>query len=229
MTYTPESERETIIDNLFDATVKGKVDAVWRLQRQLERCNILLGTGDMATFENSVWALLGDLPMSVRETILARSGDYNNKVTSYKFESCCGINAGTLQNPVVQVKGHLEWEFMIDVPQDFQDRFPDRILRISPIAHTELKTDYIKLYQIIKEELEKSGASWQYEKKTGKAMKVEEDLSREIINIIVDNRVGLLQNLRKRFPHKTLGYRDLNTGWDREPATPVYEREKEEE
>jgi len=228
MEHITQEEKDSMMDNLFDIKVKGKVDVIWRLQKQLERCNMILGMGNFEAFENSVLALKGDLPMGVKEAVLDRQGEFNSTPVRYQYTNCCGVKVGTIKNPMVDVPGHPEWEFLLDVPKPYRESHVDEIDILSPIKVEETETDYIDLYEIIKEELEKAGTSWQYEKKIPKAMKIQETLPKKIINEIVKNRVDLLMSLRQDYPEMVLGYRDLNVGWHETPQTPVFERGEDE-
>ncbi len=159
MTETPER------DDLFDPQVKGRVDPIARLARQLERCNMVLVMGDVVTFENSVLALKGDLPMSVKEAVLARKGEFNSAPVRYEYMTTCGVNIGTPKNPFVSVPGHPEWDFLLDIPKPYRDaHMEDKITILSPTRIKGEITDYIDLYEIIKEELEKAGLTWRYGK-----------------------------------------------------------------
>lgn len=229
MTYVDEDERSAIMDSLFDINIKGRVDPVWRLQRQLERTNIVLGTGDIVTFENSVLALKGDLPISIKNAVLKRSDDYNKTIVEYVFKENCGIKMGTIKNPLVSVHGHPEWEDLQSVPKSFRDKYEDRISIYSPVEVETTRTDYITLFEVMKEEIEKAGVSWQHTDRTGEALKVQKiqvTLPKAVITSIVRNRVALLLEIRKTNPELIIGYRDLNVGWDATPQTPTYVSEE---
>lgn len=233
MAYDADEEREDIVDELFNAQVKGKVDPVWRLQRQLERCNILLGTGDIEVFQNSVLALKGDLPMGIKAAVISRSGDYNSNVVKYDYEHAGPTRLGTVANPLVRVRGHPEWGSMMDIPQSFRDEHEDLISIWSPIKVEGEETDYIDLFEIIKEEIEKGGASWQYEKRTlkfketQKFQEKQEVLPKKVISAIVRIRTLHLLHLRRLYPDLKISYREMNIGWDTHPKTPKYPKKEE--
>lgn len=227
MEYIDQEEKDMMMDSLFDIRIKGKVDVIWRLQKQLERCNMILAMGNIEAFESSVLALKGDLPMGVKKAVLARTDEFNSTPIRYEYTNCCGVNVGTPDNPMISVEGHREWDFLDQVPKPFRDEYKDRIHTVSPRRIEETETDYIDLYEIIKEELERAGSTWQYEKKIPKAMKIQEKLPKHIVKEIVGNRVDFLLNLRNQYPKMALGYRDLNVGWHETPPTPVFAEDAE--
>ncbi len=156
---------ETTEDDVFDQQqVKGRVDPISRLARQLERCNLILGEGNIETFESSVLALKGDLPLRVKECVLARKDEFNSAPVEWKYIMCCGQRVGTPKNPLISVKDHPDWEFMNQVPKPFREEYQDRIEILSPIRIDDLRTDYIDLFEIIKEELEKAGLTWTFKR-----------------------------------------------------------------
>ncbi len=217
-----QDEKDDMMDNLFNPVVKGRVDSIWRLQKQLERCNMLIASPDISAFESSILALKGDLPMGVKEAVLTRTNEFNSSPERYKYMNTCGQKVGTLKNPLVSVEGHPEYDFLLDIPKLLRETYRDRITILSPIKSQEVETDYFDLFEIIKEELERAGTTWQYEKKIPKAMKIQETLPKKIINEIVKNRVDLLMSLRQDYPEMVLGYRSLNVGWAENPPTPVF-------
>ena len=111
------------VDDLFRGQIKGRIDAPWRYQRQLERCNILMAGDNQLAFEASVRALLGDLPLYIKSKIVGtddrekaklcpkckenfvpldkgRQGEFNQMTEdSYQYQENCGVQIGTPKNP----------------------------------------------------------------------------------------------------------------------------------
>jgi len=115
------------VDDLFRGQIKGRIDAPWRYQRQLERCNILMAGENQLAFEASVRALLGDLPLYIKNKIVGtdesskaklcpvckeefvpmdrgRQGEFNRMTPdTYQYQENCGVQIGTPNNPFVIV------------------------------------------------------------------------------------------------------------------------------
>jgi len=137
-----------LTSNIFDKEVRDKIDSSYRCQRQLERCNILATqAGDPVKnieFENSVEALMGDLPTKIRLAVLDRREDYIVKPEPrWQYLKAGRYNMGTPDNPVKDDYGNVISPIKVQDPP-----FEDPMTKLS----------------IIKEELESGGASWRYDK-----------------------------------------------------------------
>ncbi len=218
-------DRSDRIENLFNPLVKSNVDAKWRLQNQLERTNIVLGSGDQIGFINSVVALRGDLPLNIKQAVIARVKEYVTKPDKYTYEMSCHVKLGTIENPLVRCADHPEWGSLQDIPDTWKKENPDKWSIWSPIKTNEEVTSWTTLFEIIKEEIEKGGVSWQHVQETKDAGKIPIMYPKEIISLIVKDRVKTLLYIRKNYPDIKIGYQDMNTGWDASPPTPTYPKE----
>jgi len=104
-----EEPQEEAISDLFSLKVKGRVDAAWRLQRQLERCNVLAARAPLSEegFETFKQTLLGDLPIGVRQRVEAREEDYIIKGgPEWHYIYNAGVPMGTPDDPVCDEHGN---------------------------------------------------------------------------------------------------------------------------
>ena len=124
------------VGDIFNKEIKGKIDAPWRFTRQLERCNVLMASADLQGFESSVRALLGDLPLHIKNIVIDRKSEFNPEPhPTYEYIDNCGIRVGTPDNPLISVADHPEWDFLNEVPKPFQENQADQITILSPIEH----------------------------------------------------------------------------------------------
>jgi len=172
-----EEQVEIESDELFAVEVKGKVDPIWRLQRQLERCNIIGSTGVEEEFERAVEVLYSELPLHIKQAVDRREHEFR------------GVEKKRV--PVV----------FAGVPITNSDM-------IKPKNIEEEIVDYFKLFEIIKEEIEKAKLSWEY-KEEHKALKaIPEPIPEEILNVARDVVKGFLEDLEKK-SGKTVLYKNL--------------------
>ena len=190
---TRERQDFNSIDDVYLREVKNRIDASWRLQRQLERCNILSAQldkpGNQNSFENSVLALLGDLPTYVRRSVEARKTDYTvTPEPRYQFKYSCQVPMGTIENPLQYNK-----------PEDYDYDPNEPTVTYSPIKVTDPPyIDYIKLLQIIKAELESGGASWQLQKTLKDLGMVPTNISKSLVNQYEKTIKNLISEHRKQ-------------------------------
>lgn len=153
------------VEDIFNKEIKGKIDAPWRFTRQLERCNVLMAGENLQAFEASVRALLGDLPLHIKNKVMDRKSEFNVvPPSSYNYMNNCGINIGTPDNPFVSVVEHSEWDFLNEVPDSFREYNEDKITILSPVEVEGVEyTDHEKLLEIIKEEADEGGLGWRYD------------------------------------------------------------------
>jgi len=217
------------ISGIFDKEIKGKIDAPWRFQRQLERCNVLMAGADLQSFESSVRALLGDLPFDIKSNVLARKNEFNpTPQPTYHYIENCNIKVGTPDNQLISVVGHEEWEFMNEVPKHFLDNHMDKITILSPVEVEGVQfTDHEKLLEIIKEEADRGGLGWRYENtrlEVGPVEKILPDgLSRDLENVLIDQLIKHRQEGHMYSWAEMIGVMQSRT-----PNTPTLPKEEEE-
>jgi len=189
------------VDKLFDVQVKGKIDPAWRLQRQLERCNVLMCGQDVSIFEAAVRALLGDIPLRIKARVLKRSKDFNDMIKRPIVSYWCGVP---------------------------QYKYDDDGKRIPPEVVEEETTDYEKLFAFIKEELEIGGTTWRYDTKKINIGEVEKPISKKITNFVTDKMVEALLDLRAK-GYVDLSFQDIVASQiGLKPPTPTFTIEEEE-
>jgi len=171
------------LDDAYLREIKGKIDSLWKIQRQMERCAILRAkiTVDPESYYSSVRELFSDCPINVKEGVLKREAEYNVIMPKYRFRECCGRPMiGTPENPLID-------EETGDV--------------VNPIFEgEESKIDYEKWHDIIKEELDKANLRWEYRKAIKEEGLVPKPLSEKIINEIKSEVEKLI------FEHRKKGY-----------------------
>ena len=187
-----------LIDKIFDREIKGKVDTPWRFQIQMARCNQLMSGPDQIAFEASVRALLGDLPLHIKNIVVGRKDEFNSTPPStYQFKTTCGVNIGTIKNPFVSVPGHPEYDFWLDIPKPYRETHDDEISIISPVeVPGELYTDHEKLLELIKEEADRGGIGWKYQRAAKEMGPVEKVLpgklagkiEKVLVNMMIEHR-----------------------------------------
>ena len=100
----------------------------------LSRCDIARERGDKLFLEKNVITLVSVLPSGMRQEVLYRSDEYNKEVLTLKYRYWCGIQMGTLTNPIT-IGGEPSNEDGSNV--------------VSPSLVTTVETDYEKLYGVI--------------------------------------------------------------------------------
>lgn len=118
-------------EELFDLTVKGKFDPMSRLQRQLERVNVIASSGDDVMLENAIQVLYSELPINIKQAVDAREDEYRAVEEKLVFNFFAGL---PINNPKLG----------------------------SPRKVAEEYIDWLKLLEVIKEELEKANLTWEY-------------------------------------------------------------------
>jgi len=187
------------VEELYTREVKEKIDAKWRLERQLDRCNRLaieaaFDPAKEEAFKRAVGAALDDLPIRIKQHVLERKDEYYippQQVWRYQF---CGKHPmGTPDNPVRDAEGRVISPVLETTPED-----------LDPYA----------LLGVIKEELEKGGLAWEYEKLLREEGRVEkEELAEEIVSeyeemitqMVIKHRRKWLE-LRKSDPQEAKKY-----------------------
>lgn len=150
-----ESEKFVSLDDIYLRELKDKIDSPWRLQRQLERCNILAAGENEKAFQDSVEITLDELPIEIKSNVMARENEYwVTPEPDYQFKYNCGVPVGSIEQPV-----------MLNDPEDWDYDSSRSTVPWSPVlVETPPYIDHKKLLAIIKEEAERGGLSWQYEK-----------------------------------------------------------------
>lgn len=140
---TEETYERNIVDN---------INAEWRLQNQLRRTELSI-SDDKLSFSACVELTMNMLPIDVLNGVFDRQKDYTYKPEpDYKWLSFGGIKAGTIENPLLDKDGNVLSPKKIEL---------------------DIKIDYMKLYRVILEELEKANMSYKYRNKTVILKKVE--------------------------------------------------------
>ena len=148
------------VEDLYTREMKEKIDAKWRLERQLDRCNRLaidaaLDPAREEAFKQAVEVLLGDLPLRIKQKVLDREDEFIIPPREeWHYRYCGNQPMGTPENPVTDAEGRVISPILVTTPED-----------LDPFA----------LLEIIKEELEKGGVSWEYEKLLREEGRVEKD------------------------------------------------------
>jgi len=192
-------EEIELLNQHEEVKIRGNLSIEDLVRRQIDRCNITISSADSEVFNANVRALMKHLPAKKLKYVLSRADEYNSTVTRHSYMNSCGINSGTPTNPVVQVAGHPEWDFMFDIPQDFRDRFADRIAILSPTEYEETITDYETLYEIVLQTYQDLELTWNVEHKLlemGKVRKtaIPEWLIKESVQAVVE----VIINARKQ-------------------------------
>jgi len=217
-----EEEYEEGIGELFNVQVKGKVDPIWRLQRLLERCNILAVTGDEEAFGRAVEVLLGELPISVKRAVEARQEEYMSpRRVVYQFRTCMGVPlAGTPSEPLTSNPP--------DSP--FYDPYlPDVPLNPIPVEEGP-RIDYFALLEIIKEELEKANLTWEHRLEHKHLRKIESRLPEGIVSGAEKLLIDYIMQVRAEHSDLRIGWKQLlGELLQRTPALPVLKPKEEEE
>ena len=155
------------LNTLDDVQIRGKLSIEELVRRQIERCNISIGTFDQSVFEANVRALLKMLPTRKQEEIMNNTSEFNSSIKKFVFEKWCGVNMGSMNNPVMN-ELNIECGFP-EVPK--VQRLPDGTVDwtdpniMSPRLVEYEETDYEKLYEIILQGLQAVGLTWNIEKK----------------------------------------------------------------
>lgn len=147
---SPEAQ---LLKNLENVKIRDRVPMPQSVYLQIERCNMSISNIDESIFEANVRALLAMLPITKKDEVLRRSGDYNKDITGWTYESACGHNIGNPENPVTwddkppkrDEYGRIEW----DDPNIYSPK---------PVTSTE--TDYEALYNVILNALQEASITW---------------------------------------------------------------------
>jgi len=218
---TPEEESE-LLEALFDSTVKGRVDQIWRMNRQMERCAILRSRAALEpeSYNAAVRELKSTLPVEVLNRVNQREEE--ECIVEYEdyeyVKDRCGVPLGTPEHP-----------FMSNPPDSphFDPNLPNYV--ISPKQVTKTEFDYERLHDIIKEEAERANLTWEYTKKAPKALKIEEPLPDGLVSMVEKALVDVLPQVRRAYPNVKIGWLDLVRALnERAPPTPVLEEEVKE-
>jgi len=164
-------------DELFAVEVKGKVDPIWRLQRQLERCNIIGSTGDEEAFERAVEVLYSELPMQIKQAVDGREDEFRGTEEKLVFINFAGV---PIRNKELG----------------------------SPQRVEEERFDYFKLFEVIKEEIEKAKLSWEYKEEHKPLRGIMTPIPDGILNAARELIKNFLEDL-ERSSGLTIRYKDL--------------------
>jgi len=189
------------------------VDAAWRLQRQLERCNVLATRASLTeegfeAFKQAVATLLGDLPIGVRQRVEAREEDYIIKGgPEWHYIYNAGVPMGTPDDPVCDEHGNPISPVLVQQPDE-----------VDPFA----------LLSVIKEELEKGGLTWEYREEHKAIRKIGEPLPEGIVSRAEQMLVRFIRQVRAENPELKIGWRQLvGELLQRSPEIPLFEEEEE--
>jgi hypothetical protein len=225
-----KKETLDVLDDIFTVNIKGGTGPHVRLMRALERSNTLIASPDPAIYEASVRAILSELPIDIKARVMERENEFNTEQTRYQYQYNCKVPMGTIENPLVEWFGNDKWDFLKD-----NIAFSDAIEGIdyeviSPKTITAIQTDYEKLAEICREQLEIGGLSWRTDQRLvdgGKPIK-EKTLPAGIGNTVEKILVETLLELRKTYP--TLSFQELvESAKDKNPPTPMLDYQEESE
>ena len=210
MVKEPHVEEE----EFSDVEVKGRLDAKWRLERQLDRCNSLaieaaLDPRKEEAFKRAVEVLLGDLPISIRQKVMDRRNEFIIPPREeWQYRYCAGQPMGTPDNPVLDADGRVISPILVTVPEE-----------LDPYA----------LLEIIKEELERANLSWEYILQHEPLRKIEKKLPEGIVSRAEKMLVDYIMQVRAEHPDLRIGWKQLlGELLQRTPALPVLKPEEEE-
>ena len=201
------------IEDLYIRDLKEKIDARWRLQRQLERCNLLAieaasSEEKYEAFRQAVEVLLGDLPIRIRKRVEAREEDYVIKGgPEWHYIYNAGVPMGTPDDPVCDEHGNPISPVLVQQPDE-----------VDPFA----------LLSVIKEELEKGGLTWEYREEHKAIRKIGEPLPEGIVSRAEQMLVRFIRQVRAENPELKIGWRQLvGELLQRSPEIPLFEEEEE--
>ncbi len=211
------------LEELGNVKIKGNLSIEDLVRRQMDRCNMTISTADPEVFNANVRALMSYLPGGKYAELIAKKDEYNTENEQYNFRSTCGHDIGTIENPLVSVPNHPEWDFLLDIPKPYREEHEDEISILSPIKSMVESTDYEQLYRLIIKALEGQGLTWKIEQKTvemGKVIKVKTPskllakAEAAIVKVLTEARIKdskindifyseIIEDLRSRTPPPT--------------------------
>lgn len=219
MAHKEEEIEYGSVGSIFDTEIRGKIDAPWRLQRQIERCNVLISSDNVPAFDAAVRALMGDLPYKIKTNVLARSKEYDVQATKWIYTKWRGRRQGTPENPVLN-----------NDPADWINYDPKQPTTVkSPIEVPDNYTDYERMLDVIKEEIELGHISWKYDAKGLNWGEVESPLSPGLTKRFTKAIVAEIAAQRKE-GHVDVNFREaVASQLGLNPPTPSYPKEKVEQ
>jgi len=226
-----EAPKRGGVDPLFAVDIKGTSNPQFRLQRQLERCNVLSTHMDITVFETAVRTALGDCPLHIKTRVLARGKEYNNiPDAEYKYEFCANARIGTPSNPSVS------WHDKRYEPGPLQDRPGwekmeedlDYAVYSPRLVPRKEMTDYEGLLGIIKEELDNAGLGWKRDTRNIEITpETGIELPEGVAKKIEDAIVPLYLDYRAKNPG--ISYQEFaKSQLSRTPRTPLFEDDLDE-
>jgi hypothetical protein len=222
----PQIVRE--LEDLESVEIRGQLSIEDLVRRQIDRCNMSMGSVEPSVFEAHVRALMTMLPSNKFTDVMNRSDEYNKEVHEWHHESWCGIQMGTPENPITT---------------DDKPPKEDWSNVISPRPTTRTETDYEKLYKIVLQAFESVGLTWKVEQKVAEFGKIVETpipsnlverASQAVVDVLLKGRAELIEAAKKKEskPERRAGmvqanqmsYADLVEQLrDLTPPTPVFE------